>query len=547
MAKKTKEKQLTAENQELRARLEELEETLRAIRSGEVDALVISGAEGEQVYTLKGANQPYRVLVETMNEGTSTVAPDGTVLYSNNRLAAMLRMPLEKVIGISMRLRIAEGDRPIFDDLLKKGLQTDCHGELSLKTEVGTVPVQFSLSPVRSEGMECAVIVITDLTEQKKSEEALRRASENLEVQVRERTDQLRESEERYRSIIELSPDAIAIHSEGRYVFVNPAAVNLFGAEDPNEIIGKTVLGLVHPNYRELLKERIKRIEENKDKTPPREIKILRIDGSVADVEVATAPIIYMGNSAMQLIFRDITARRMAEEEVHKLTNELKRSNEDLKQFASAASHDLQEPLRGIAGFVKLLEKRYKGKLDEKADEYIDYIVDDVNRMQMLIKDLLEYSRVSAKGQIFKTANCAVSLELALSNLRTAIEASTAEVTYDPLPVVMGDAAQLTRLFQNVIGNAIKFRGKEPLRIYISARQKENEWIFSIRDNGIGIDPEQAERVFVIFQRLHARQEYPGTGIGLAICKRIVERHGGRIWLESEPGKGSVFYFTIPA
>ena len=228
------------------------------------------------------------------------------------------------------------------------------------------------------------------------------------------------------------------------------------------------------------------------------------------------------------------------------MADELKRSNADLQQFAFTASHDLQEPLRGIESFIKLLEKRYKGKLDEKADEYIDYVVDDVQRMQMLIKDLLEYSRVSVKEKIFCPVNCSVVLEQALKNLRLSIEESRADVTYDLLPVVMGDEAQLIRLFQNLIGNAIKFRGWEPLKIHISAGREGAEWIFSIRDTGIGIDPRQAERIFIIFQRLHSRQEYPGTGIGLAICKRIVERHGGRIWVESEPGKGATFCFTIP-
>ena len=241
-----------------------------------------------------------------------------------------------------------------------------------------------------------------------------------------------------------------------------------------------------------------------------------------------------------------ITRRKQDEEQLHQLTDELKRSNEDLKQFASAASHDLQEPLRGIESFIRLLEKRYKGKLDEKADEFIDYVVNDVGRMQTLIKDLLEYSRVGVKDKVFRPVNCSVALEQALFNLRSAIEESGAEVTYDLLPTVMGDEAQLSRLFQNLIGNAIKFRGKEPLKIHISANREGNEWIFSIRDSGIGIDPEQAERIFAIFQRLHSRQEYPGTGVGLAICKKIVERHGGKIWVKSEPEKGSTFYFTIP-
>jgi light-regulated signal transduction histidine kinase (bacteriophytochrome) len=166
--------------------------------------------------------------------------------------------------------------------------------------------------------------------------------------------------------------------------------------------------------------------------------------------------------------------------------------------------------------------------------------------MQILIKDLLEYSMVSVKGKVLRPVNCSVALEQALNNLRSAIEESGAGVTYDLLPTIIGDEAQLSRLFQNLIGNAIKFQGKGPSKIHISAHREENEWIFSIRDSGIGIDPEQAKRIFAIFQRLHSRQEYPGTGVGLAICKRIVERHGGRIWVESEPGKGATFYFTIP-
>jgi signal transduction histidine kinase len=233
-------------------------------------------------------------------------------------------------------------------------------------------------------------------------------------------------------------------------------------------------------------------------------------------------------------------------EELKRTSDELKRSNEDLQQFAYVASHDLQEPLRGIAGLARLLEKRYKGKLDEKADEFIDYIIDDTKRMQMLINDLLEYSRVSGKGMVFKPTNCSVALEQAIYNLRSSLEESGAELTYDLLPTVMSDEALLSRLFQNLVGNAIKFSSREPLKIHVSARRKEAEWVFSIKDTGIGIDPRQTERIFVIFQRLHNRKEYSGTGIGLAICKKIVESHGGQIWVESEIGRGSTFYFTIP-
>jgi len=236
----------------------------------------------------------------------------------------------------------------------------------------------------------------------------------------------------------------------------------------------------------------------------------------------------------------------MQKEELGGALQELERSNADLQQFAYAASHDLREPLRTIAGFLKLLERRYKGRLDEKADEFIQYTIEGVTRMEMLINDLLEYSRVETKGGSFKPMNCSVALEKAIFNLPSALEESGAKITYDLLPTVVADETQMTSLFQNLIGNAIKFRGKERLRIHISAEQKDREWVFSVRDNGIGIDPKFFDRIFVIFQRLHTRQEYEGTGVGLAISKRIVERHGGRIWVESRPGEGATFYFTLP-
>lgn len=247
------------------------------------------------------------------------------------------------------------------------------------------------------------------------------------------------------------------------------------------------------------------------------------------------------------VILRDITDRKHAEEELRQLSDELKRSNADLQQFAYAASHDLQEPLRAIAGFARLLEKRYKGRLDEKCSDFIGRIVDGVNRMQELIKDLLEYSRVGTGGREFAPEDSTSIFNCAIANLQARIEESGAVVTCDPLPVVSADSIQLCSVFQNLIGNAIKFHGSESPVVHTSVRREGNNWIFSVRDNGIGIDPHSADRIFAVFQRLHTREEYPGTGIGLAICKRIVERHGGRIWVESEPGHGSTFYFTIPS
>ncbi|MDQ7787392.1 MAG: ATP-binding protein, partial [Thermodesulfovibrionales bacterium] len=235
-----------------------------------------------------------------------------------------------------------------------------------------------------------------------------------------------------------------------------------------------------------------------------------------------------------------------AEEVLKQLADELKRSNTDLKQFAYAAAHDLQEPLIGIAGFGKLLSKQYQGKHDAKVDELITFINDGVKRMQNLIKDLLEYSRVGTGRTKFKPIDSSMPLALALANLQRSIEENGAVVTYDTLPTVFADSSQLGMLFQNLIGNAIKFRTKAPPNVHLSVEKKGNEWIFSVSDNGLGIDPSKAESIFVVFKRLHSKEEYPGTGIGLAICKKIVERHSGRIWVESKPGQGSTLFFTLP-
>ena len=227
---------------------------------------------------------------------------------------------------------------------------------------------------------------------------------------------------------------------------------------------------------------------------------------------------------------------------------ELKRSNDELEQFAYVASHDLQEPLRMVASYTQLLGQRYRGSLDSDADEFIAFAVDGCNRMQRLIKDLLSYSRSGENIGVLAPISGEKALEEALANLRITVEETGAIVTHDPLPVVMTDDTQLVQVLQNLISNAIKYRSAEVPQVNISAKRNGgNEWIFSVRDNGIGIDPQYFEKIFVLFQRLHGRNEFEGTGIGLAMCKKIIDRLGGRIWVESEPQKGSTFFFALPA
>jgi signal transduction histidine kinase len=244
-------------------------------------------------------------------------------------------------------------------------------------------------------------------------------------------------------------------------------------------------------------------------------------------------------------IRRAIREKQLREEH-NQAQTALARSNQDLEQFAYVASHDLQEPLRMVATYTQLLAERYRGKLDDKADKYIQYAVDGALRMQSLIQDLLTFSRIGRQDDSPQETDCNAVMKVVLDNLQSAIQDSSAQISHDDLPTIVADCSQLIQLFQNLIGNGIKFRSSKPPRVHVSATRKDKEWIFSVADNGIGISPEHAESIFIIFRRLHTRAEYPGSGIGLAICRKIVERLGGMIWVESQLGEGATFKFTLP-
>ena len=371
-------------------------------------------------------------------------------------------------------------------------------------------------------------------------DELAEEVSERIRVE-----DALRKSEARYGNLVSLSPDAILVNREGAFVFANQAAAQLFGAESPAQLIGRPAVESSHPDDRERVAARAERAASGMT-TPLEVIRLLRLDGSVVEVEVTAAAMDYDGQPATLVVMRDVSERREAERQIERALADLKRSNQDLEQFAYVASHDLQEPLRMVASYTQLLSHRYEGKLDDKAQKYIHYAVDGATRMQALINALLSYSRVNTQGHEPEPTDSHAALGEALRSLAATIQETHAIVTNDDLPTVRADPTQLQQVFQNLISNGIKFRGEHPAHVHVSAFEEPGVWHFTVTDNGIGIEPQHADRLFVIFQRLHTREEYPGTGIGLAICKRIVERHGGKIWLESEPGKGSTFHFTLP-
>ena len=363
------------------------------------------------------------------------------------------------------------------------------------------------------------------------------------------REEALRESEANFREFFDCVP--VAYHEldmAGVVRRVNRAECALLGYQ-AGEMLGRPVWDFVAGTEREASREALPRKLSGEQPLEPHQRRYLRRDGGELWIEIHDSLVRNAagGTTGIRTVMLDITERKRMAEALECHAEKLARSNAEVERFAYVASHDFQEPLRMVASFTQLLAKRYSGKLDETADQYIEYAVDGAKRMQQLIVDLLAYSRVNSKELDIRQADSEALLAAAMQNLGVGIEESGAFVDCDQLPEVWVDKAQFIQLFQDLLGNAIKFRHKEtPLRIRISAEDTGAEWRFSVQDNGIGIDPRHSDRIFQIFQRLHTRAEYPGTGIGLAVCQRVAERHGGKIWVESKPGVGSTFRFTIP-
>ena len=366
--------------------------------------------------------------------------------------------------------------------------------------------------------------------------------------------DALRTSDARFRGVLDGAPDAMVISdAAGAIQMVNSQAVTLFGYSR-EDFSGRTLDDLLM--RRDAPGESEPEPDQKASDRVVTDFQALaakydgvRKSGDLFPIDMSRRPLEVAGQQWLISAIRDRTEQERAEEALGKYSLDLARSNAELERFAYVASHDLQEPLRMVSSYTQLLSRRYKGKLDSNADEFIAYAVDGASRMQKLINDLLALSRVGTQAQPSEPVDTGVTLRRVLSDLKGTIEA--AEATVDSpgqMPTVLADGTQIGQLFQNLIGNALKFRGPQPPRVEITVEPAEgNFWRFSFRDNGIGIEPQYFERIFVIFQRLHGKENYPGTGIGLAICKKIVERHGGHLRVESEPGQGANFLFTLPA
>lgn len=472
-----------------------------------------------------------RLAVEACPSGMIMTDRTGKIVLVNAEVERLFGYPREELLGQAIDILVPAAVRAAHDSHRTGFLENpearrmvvgrDLHG---VRKDGTQVPVEIGLNPIRTSDGLMILSAITDITERKLSDE-------------------------RFRLVVEACPSGmIMTDTGGRIVLINAEAERLFGYAR-EELFGKSIDVLVpatvragHGKHRETFVER----PEARRMGIGRDLYGVRRNGARVPIEIGLNPI-HTGDGLMILsAITDITERKRAARALAEQSEELQRSNADLEQFAYVASHDLQEPLRMVASYTELLSEHYKGTLDEKTEKYIHYTIDGARRMQQLVKDLLAYSRAGSRDKISAPIKSEIVVKRVLDDLKIAIEQSHAEIVCDQLPAVSGDAMQLAQVFQNLIGNALKFRGAHPPHIHIGAEQSNGQWVFRVGDNGIGIDKQYAERVFQMFQRLHERGRYDGSGIGLAIAKRIVERNGGRIWFDSEPEKGATFYFTVP-
>jgi PAS domain S-box-containing protein len=480
----------------------------------------------------------YRGLLEAAPDAMVVVNQSGEIVLLNvqaevqfgYRRDELVGQPVKNIIpeGFAERI-IADGTRTAAEALAQQiGTGIELYGR---RKEGSRFPIEIMLSPLDSAEGILVTAAIRNISVRKAAEE------------------HLAQMEARYRGLLEAAPDAmVVVNQSGEIVLLNVQAEVQFGYRR-DELVGQAVKNIIPEGFAErLIADALRSVEDARAQQIGTGIELYgrRKDGSGFPIEIMLSPLDSAEGILVTAAIRDITARQRSEAHLMQKVQELNRSNEELEQFAYIASHDLQEPLRMVASYTQLLSRRYKGKLDSDADEFIAFAVDGASRMQRLIKDLLTYSRVGTKGGALMETSSEDAFGQALRNLRSAIDESGALVTRDHLPIVCADEMQLVQLFQNLIGNAIKYQNTGVPKVHISSRlNRRRRWEFSIEDNGLGIESQYFDRIFGMFQRLHKREEFAGTGIGLAICKKIVERHGGVISVESTIGAGSTFRFDL--
>jgi PAS domain S-box-containing protein len=487
----------------------------------------------------KESEARYRGLLEAAPDAMVVVNVAGEIVLLNVRAEKEFGYSRDELLGQKVKNIIPEG---FAERLIADGTRSAAE---ALAQQIGTgieligrrkdgseFPIELMLSPLESAEGILVTAAIRDIS--------VRKAAETHLAQM----------EGRYRGLLEAAPDAmVVVNVAGEIVLLNVRAEKEFGYSR-DELLGQEVKNIIPEGFAErIIADGTRSAAEALAQQIGTGIELIgrRKDGSKFPIEIMLSPLESTEGILVTAAIRDISVRKNSEETLVKTVRELKRSNDELQQFAYVSSHDLQEPLRMVSSYTQLLAKRYKGRLDSDADEFIAFAVDGCDRMQGLIQDLLAYSRAGSNGKALCEISGENALKVALANLRATVEQSGAVVTHDALPAIKTDETQLTQVFQNLVGNAIKYRRAESPQVHVSASKNGGkEWIFSVRDNGLGIDPQYFDRIFILFQRLHGRDEFEGTGIGLAICKKILERLGGRIWVESQPEKGSTFYFALP-